>query len=194
MYSVSEINTKIISAIKIVLDSDRPAKLKTLTYSQQKTAIDILMLDQVFKNTVETEAKQEGLTIVEYVAVLVATAIIMETGGKLKGSIGEQAIESLLNDRGVSFVREKTFSGMRDDGPLRIDFFIPEMNIAIEYQGAQHFEPVDYFGGIEALIKTRRRDSIKRQYCHDNGIRIEYINHDQDIEKTLEAILQSLVA
>ena len=193
MYSVNDINAKIISAIKIVLDSGCPAKLKALTHKQQTVALEILMLGPVFKKTVETQADQDGLTLVEYVAVLVATAVIVETGGRLHGSISEQIIESLLNDRGVSFVREKTFPGMRDNGPLRIDFFIPEMDLAIEYQGGQHFKPVDYFGGIESLINTRRRDAIKRKYCQENGIRIEYINHDQAIEEALDAILQPSV-
>lgn len=44
-----------------------------------------------------------------------------------------------------------------------LDMFIPELSMGIEYQGLQHYEAVDVFGGVEGLRNTRRRDEIKRK-------------------------------
>jgi hypothetical protein len=43
-------------------------------------------------------------------------------------------------------------------GYQHLDIFFPERRIAIEYQGAQHDRPIDFFGGIEAYEATQRRD------------------------------------
>ena len=40
-------------------------------------------------------------------------------------------------------------------GQMSYDVFISGFNIAIEYQGKQHFEPIDYFGGEEAFKKLQ---------------------------------------
>ena len=53
--------------------------------------------------------------------------------------------------------------------PQHLDVFIPEWNVAIEYQGKQHYEPVDYFGGEDALRERQRRDRRKRRLCRQNG-------------------------
>lgn len=45
------------------------------------------------------------------------------------------------------------------------DIFIPELNLAVEYQGAQHFKAVPLFGGDEGLKKAKERDKIKKLRC-----------------------------
>ena len=63
---------------------------------------------------------------------------------------------------------------------------MPEYNICIEYQGRQHFEVVDIFGGEEALRKTIERDKIKFEFCIENTICLLYIRHDEDIVSSLK--------
>lgn len=53
-----------------------------------------------------------------------------------------------------------------------LDIYIPNINLAIEYQGAQHFIAIDFFGGEEGLKENQRRDSVKRKKCNDNNIRL----------------------
>ncbi len=53
--------------------------------------------------------------------------------------------------------------------PQRLDVYFPDFNIGIEYQGDQHFRPVDYFGGEEGFRKTIERDIKKRNLCRRNG-------------------------
>ena len=45
--------------------------------------------------------------------------------------------------------------------PLKFDFYIPDLGILIEYDGIQHYEPSDIFGGIKAFKKLQEYDSIK---------------------------------
>jgi hypothetical protein len=50
------------------------------------------------------------------------------------------------------------------------DVFIPSQKIAIEYQGIQHYEEVEIFGGKEGLKRTIERDKRKREVSSDNGV------------------------
>ncbi|RDV22976.1 hypothetical protein DXK91_05245, partial [Parageobacillus toebii] len=54
--------------------------------------------------------------------------------------------------------------------PQHIDVFVPELNVAFEYQGEQHFKPIDYFGGEEALKKRIHLDNRKKNLCTENGV------------------------
>lgn len=52
--------------------------------------------------------------------------------------------------------------------PQHLDVYMPDYGVALEYQGAQHDEPVDFFGGEEAFVELRRRDARKRELCRKN--------------------------
>ena len=51
--------------------------------------------------------------------------------------------------------------------------------VLIEFQGIQHYEPVDYYGGIEGFLKRQINDEIKRRYCKKNNINLLEIKYDQ---------------
>jgi len=51
-----------------------------------------------------------------------------------------------------------------------LDIFIPSLNVAIEYQGLQHYKPVEYFGDNKAYDDLVERDKIKKQLCERNGV------------------------
>lgn len=57
-------------------------------------------------------------------------------------------------------------------GHQSFDIFIPDLNIAIEYQGLQHYEPVELFGGIEGFNKRKALDKKKKQICKKNNIQL----------------------
>ncbi len=66
---------------------------------------------------------------------------------------------------------------------LRFDAYINDLRLAIEYQGEQHFMPIDLFGGKEGLTQTIARDELKRALSAQNGVKLCYITFEQDIEQ-----------
>ena len=103
-------------------------------------------------------------------------------------SQGEKQILKYLTDCKIAFKHEYKFDDCLDKSRLRFDFYLSDLNICIEYDGIQHFEEVEFFGGKEAFIETQRRDKIKNDYCKDNDIkliRISYKNK-KNIDKILE--------
>jgi len=74
-------------------------------------------------------------------------------------------------------------------GKQHIDIFLPSLSVALEFQGQQHDEPVDYFGGEEAFKQTRARDAKKKRECTKNGIRLIYVRSGYDLPNLIEEIL-----
>lgn len=62
--------------------------------------------------------------------------------------------------------------------PQSLDIYIDVIQTAIEYQGKQHYEPVDYFGGVPNFEKTVVRDDKKKQLCIAHGIKLYYWKYD----------------
>jgi len=69
------------------------------------------------------------------------------------------------------------------------DFYLPNLNMCIEYDGIQHFKSVDFFGGDEEFKKRKLHDNIKTQYCKDVNIILLRISYK---ENTLEKLIQNL--
>lgn len=57
-------------------------------------------------------------------------------------------------------------------GSQSLDIYIPDLSIGIEYQGEQHYSPIDYFGGQKTYEYTKERDYNKRKLCEDNGVKL----------------------
>lgn len=87
-------------------------------------------------------------------------------------SIGEERIMDFLEQKDIKFKYEKTFDECVDKNPLWFDFYLPEYNMVIEYDGQQHYISIENWGGINKLNDNIRKDTIKNKYCEDNNIRI----------------------
>lgn len=98
-----------------------------------------------------------------------------------KFSKGELFIMKWLKSKQFDFMCQYRFS----DFHLIFDFFIPSLNLIIEYDGVQHFRPVNFFGGNEKFKLQKERDDLKNQYCVYKNINILRISYDQDIEYVL---------
>ena len=93
-------------------------------------------------------------------------------------SRGEKAVADVLDSLSIEYSREHSFEYL---GRKRYDFFIPSLNIAIEYDGEQHYEAVDAWGGEEYLEEVRQSDALKNDFCEYMGIdllRIPYWEFD----------------
>jgi len=97
-------------------------------------------------------------------------------------SSGEDSICKILNELNISFKREYSFDNCIHKSKMFFDFYLPDHNVCIEYDGEQHFIPIEFFGGEESLISTKERDILKMKYCKENNIfilRISYLDKDR---------------
>lgn len=67
--------------------------------------------------------------------------------------------------------------------PQSLDIFIESKSIGIEYQGIQHFQPIDYFGGEEGYLEIVQRDEKKKQICKEQGVQLLYWNYQEEVTK-----------
>lgn len=106
-------------------------------------------------------------------------------------SSGEELISQYLSFRNIVFEKQKTFSDCKDSRLLRFDFYLPELNVAIEYQGEQHYKSIEFFGGYSRFIDGLKKDNIKRDYCNQNDIKLLVIPYYSDAEKELDLFLSN---
>lgn len=90
--------------------------------------------------------------------------------GSCNSSIGEIKIAELLTENGLLFERQKTFGDLigKNNMPYRFDFYLPELNRLIEFDGIQHFQNREIFS--DTLEEIQTRDRIKNKYCLDKNI------------------------
>ena len=111
-------------------------------------------------------------------------------------SKGEKIINDYLKLNNIFFEREKKFKDCKGKRcVLPFDFYLPEYNILIEYDGKQHFEPVRFHSTLfEKVEKSfndlKRNDKIKDDYCKTKGIILIRIPYT---EKNIELFLKNLL-
>ena len=115
-----------------------------------------------------------------------------------KGSSGELDIQNFLKSNNITYEREYMFSNLRGVGnnPLRFDFIIPNNNVAIEFNGSQHYY-VKNFGGESMEDATKKfnilkeHDARKIKYCKENNIKLLVIpfTKQKDINNILNQAL-----
>lgn len=93
---------------------------------------------------------------------------------KCKTSKGEQKVINYLDENKINYIYQHKFSDCLSSKEklLIFDFFLPEHNLCIEYDGKQHYQPIDYFGGDEMLAYQQLHDKIKNNYCKQNNIKL----------------------
>ena len=107
---------------------------------------------------------------------------------------GEEYIKQYLQKNNISFNAQQKFSDLlgTGNGQLSYDFSIPDEkygHILIEYNGIQHYEANDYFGGKTAFKKQKEHDKRKRDYAKKHGYKLITIKYTYD---TYESIAEYL--
>ena len=87
-------------------------------------------------------------------------------------SSGEQSIMQILEKLNIKFEREKFFKECKDIKPLPFDFYLPDYNTCIEYDGEQHFKASSFNHTKTNLKYIQEHDNIKTSYCKDNNIKL----------------------
>ena len=89
-------------------------------------------------------------------------------------SYGEKQVEIFLKSKNINYTKQKKYKDCININMLPFDFYLPDYNICIEFNGIQHYKPVDIFGGEESFKLTKLRDGIKEKYCKNNELSINY--------------------
>ena len=93
-------------------------------------------------------------------------------------SILEQKTINYLNKTDIKYEKEKTFDWLKYNGNLRLDFYLPEYNIAIECQGKQHFiYDSMFYKSYDDFISQLERDKTKFELCKKHNINIIYFKN-----------------
>lgn len=125
-----------------------------------------------------------------------------------KESFGEKLVSKILTDNKLidekcveskkCANREKTFDDCKNtiEGQycraLRFDFYIPELNTIVEYDGEQHFRPSQKYGGIEEFKRIQVSDKMKTDYCLKNGIKLIRIHYKFPANKIEESLMDAI--
>lgn len=101
-------------------------------------------------------------------------------------SKGEEKIIDILNNLNIKYETQKIFKNCQfsnTGGFAKFDFYLPEYNLIIEYDGEQHFQYQNNgWNNKENFEKTQQRDQFKNQWCKENNIsliRIPYTEFEQ---------------
>lgn len=113
--------------------------------------------------------------------------------GCIKESYGEQKIRLILEKNNIKFINQKSFLDFRypeTNGIPKYDFYLPEKNILIEYDGEQHFHPAFNWDTEQKFLLRQYYDKLKNEYALNNNfilIRIPYTHYNNiKIEDLLE--------
>ena len=103
-------------------------------------------------------------------------------------SKGEYYVEKILKDNQIK-IEPQWERWYRCEYPMKFDFYLPEKNTCIEYNGKQHYEPIKHFGGEYAYADQFFRDERKRKFCKENGIKLVEIPYTENNEEKIKNFL-----
>lgn len=171
------------------LQKERASKALTKDFSGVTSMYGVKFLRREYKNTKGTwmwlcQCGKCGTQFVALPASVLNGKI--KSCGCIRRSSGETRIANLLNSLGLDSIEELPFLNDIIGANQRFDFFLPEYNAAIEYQGEQHFSPIVPFGGQDEYARRIELDKGKREFCRINNIpliEIDYNNTEDQIKK-----------
>lgn len=109
---------------------------------------------------------------------------------KCHNSQGEQKINNWLRENNIKFETQKYLENCKNKRKLLFDFYLPDYNLCIEFQGQQHFEPHFFIVRCKKNWEKRyndliKNDSIKREYCKKHNIKLLEIKYNENVEEKL---------
>ena len=115
---------------------------------------------------------------------------------KCNSSKGEIKIEKFLIKNNINYITQKTFNDcIGKKRKLPFDFYLPEKNLIIEFDGKQHYKQVNFFGcsdkdAKKSYLNLKETDKIKNEYCKKNNIKLIRISFkEKNIDEFLIKIL-----
>lgn len=114
-------------------------------------------------------------------------------------SRGEREVATWLLKNSIKFIQQKRFITCKDIRTLPFDFYLPDYNICIEYQGRQHYiqdKHSKFNKTVDDFLYIKQHDKLKKEYCKQNNITLIEIvfnkNTNQQLEKYLRPFLYNI--
>lgn len=110
---------------------------------------------------------------------------------KCNQSKGERQICQFLDENSIEYISQYEISidsSINSSGIAKIDFFLPKFNVAIEYNGIQHYKKIPYFEQGRTLELQQTRDKYIQNYCLEHEIKLIEIPYNEDIGKYLNQL------
>lgn len=106
-------------------------------------------------------------------------------------SKGERDVSIFLDKNNIKYIQQKKYPDLigLGGGELAYDFYLPDYNLLIEYQGRQHKEQIKGFVDGELFEYVKEHDRRKKEYAHKNNIQLLEIWYDENIEQKLKETL-----
>ena len=110
-----------------------------------------------------------------------------------KNSKGETIISEILNKKNINYETQKIFTDCRNKGLLKFDFYLPNYNACIEFDGKLHFEPWSKKQkSLKKFESAKLCDQIKNEYCKNNNILLIRIKYTEKLKERLFEELNKL--
>ncbi len=106
-------------------------------------------------------------------------------------SFGEKYINNWLINHSIKFERQKSFNDCKNSKLLKFDFWIPNKNTLIKYDGKQHYVPIEHMGGEMSFKSVQTNDKIKTKYAMNNNLNLLRIPYTE--RKNLSNILKIIL-
>lgn len=102
-------------------------------------------------------------------------------------SSGEEIVSLILDNLKINYEIQKDIQNPYHNHNFKVDFYfvLNQQRYIIEYNGAQHYMPIKYFGGQVQFNKQIQRDCDLRKYCKCNNILLLEISYLEKDVKTL---------
>lgn len=189
------VRDRVVSGDDSILNLNRGEKFYT-DMLKDKFNITNVGFDRLYKHTTQSGKmtycadiynKETGEKVER-----VLTDNLKKRGFWFKSYEGEKIISNELNNRGIRFNTQQTFKDCSHIQTLRFDFYIPDLNTCIEYDGEFHYMQFDFTGGEKGLKKQQERDEIKNNYCKENSINLVRIPYFK--KKEIPNIIEDIVS
>ncbi|MEM5592911.1 hypothetical protein AAHH67_16095 [Niallia circulans] len=195
-YGKKKIKKKVCSVkCANILVSSKSGKIVTITQIEdvirnsiaQPTALIIAEKLNTSHTTVIERAKEFYGSFREMIVAITGTYLVIEDDKSYTSNYLFMLIDNLYKIQGI---REKTFPDLINPFTkafLRIDYFINELPLAIEYHGIQHYKEIDFFNSskVNSLTDRMERDKIKEDYLLTRNIPLVIFNYKDKINEQL---------
>lgn len=106
-------------------------------------------------------------------------------------SKGERDVSIFLDRNCIKYVQQKKYDDLTGlgGGKLAYDFYLPDYNLLVEYQGKQHCEPIKGFVEGERFEHVKEHDYRKKKYAEKHNIQLLEIWYNENIEQKLKETL-----